>query len=290
VKVLLEKSIKLSTKKNEPVAIKKMAIIEDDTKDAMATEIYIMRTCSHDNIVRYIDSFIVVYVELWVIMELMPNGALSDILHQFDNGVIMQEDSMAYVCRETLRGLEYIHWLEIIHRDIKSDNLLINELGQIKITDFGFSARRSDSKSKRKTVVGTPYWMAPELINGSEYDAKVDIWSLGIMVMEMAEGEPPYMDLPPVQALVAITSKGLPDLQYPEAFSPEMQDFLSQCCETNPAKRPAAKAVLHHPFLELAGDASVLVSICTQAKAAKKAADLELSQTFGFDCGDLGDD
>jgi serine/threonine protein kinase len=98
-----------------------------------------------------------------------------------------------------LRGLAYIHSLHRIHRDIKSDNLLIGDDGSIKLADFGYAAQLTQEKQKRNTIVGTPYWMAPELIRGQNYDQKVDLWSLGIMIMEMAEGEPPYMEFPPLR-------------------------------------------------------------------------------------------
>lgn len=264
------------------VAIKKMAIVEDETKEAMATEIYIMKSCKHDNIVDYIDSFIVVYVELWVVMELMENGALVDILNQYDSGVQMQESAIAFACRETLQGLNYIHSLEIIHRDIKSDNVLINDFGGIKITDFGYSARLESGK-KRRTVVGTPYWMAPELIASQDYGNKVDIWSLGIMVMEMAEGEPPYIDMSPVNALLKIVTEGIPPLQEPERWSPELMDFLARCCKTDPNVRPSAAQLLRHPFLQRAGHSSEIVTLCIEAKAAKKASQLELVNSLGLD-------
>jgi len=260
-----------------------MALLEDESKDAMATEIYIMKTCQHPNIVVYYDSFIVVYVELWVVMELMEYGALVDVLHQYDSGVRMGESAIAFVCRETLRGLTYIHSLDIIHRDIKSDNILINDIGHIKITDFGYSARL-ETGNKRKTVVGTPYWMAPELINGSAgYGSKVDMWSLGIMVMEMAEGDPPYIDMPPVNALLKIVTDGIPDLQDPRNWSNELRDFLCKCCEKDPNARASSNQLLVHPFLNRAGDASEIVTLCVEAKAAKRTGQLELAEQLGLD-------
>lgn len=198
-----------------------------------------MKTSDHPNIVKYHDSFLV-NNSLWVVMEFMDGGCLTDILEEYDT-VPLSESQIAYICRETLNGLAYIHSLDRIHRDIKSDNLLLNMDGKISIADFGYAAQLKGNKEKRTTIVGTPYWMAPELIRGQEYTAKVfpplstlsllahtskvDIWSLGIMIMEMAEGDPPYMEFPPLRALFLITTKGIPGLRDPDSWSSEFSDF-----------------------------------------------------------------
>eukprot|EP01125_Pyxidicula_operculata_P007248 TRINITY_DN2468_c0_g1_i3.p1 TRINITY_DN2468_c0_g1~~TRINITY_DN2468_c0_g1_i3.p1 ORF type:complete len:490 (+),score=149.97 TRINITY_DN2468_c0_g1_i3:22-1491(+) len=253
---------------NRRVAIKKM-VLNDDTREMMASEIYIMKNCAHPNIVEFVDAYIVDWVELWIVMEFMEFGALVDLLEQYQNGVILEEPQIAYICQQTLNGLAHVHDLNIIHRDIKSDNLLINGYGDIKITDFGFSARLTESKSKRQTLVGTPYWMAVELIAGESYDAKVDIWSLGIMLMEMMEGEPPYIDLPPVEALFKISTEGIPPVTNPALWSHEIQDFLSLCCKTDPKVRASAKQLLNHPFLKKAGPSEEIIYLCEEAKKAK---------------------
>lgn len=131
-----------------------------------------------------------------------------------------------------------------IHRDIKSDNILIGSRGEVKIADFGYAAQLTQQKTKRNTIVGTPYWMAPELIRGQNYDTKVDIWSLGIMIMEMAEGEPPYMEFPPLRALFLITTKGIPDLKDPGKWSSPFRQFVALCLEKDPEKRPDADELL----------------------------------------------
>lgn len=149
----------------------------------------------------------------WVVMELMDGGCLTDVLEQFDS-VRMTEGQIAHVCQQTLSALSYIHASHRIHRDIKSDNILLNTKGQVKIADFGYAAQLTQDQQKRHTVVGTPYWMAPELIRGHDYGTKVDIWSTGIMLMEMVEGEPPYMEFPPLRALFLITTKVISFLSF----------------------------------------------------------------------------
>jgi len=176
---------------------------------------------------------------------------LTDILEQF-NTIQMNEAQIARVTRETLKALVYIHSQHRIHRDIKSDNILLNEKGEIKIADFGYAALLTKKNLKRNTVVGTPYWMAPELIRGHDYGVKVDIWSTGIMAMEQAEGEPPYMELPPLRALFLITTKGIPDLKEPQKWSNEFKDFVRQCIIKDVDKRPNANELIPHPFLKKA--------------------------------------
>jgi len=190
----------------DKVAIKKMPLNNQNMK-LLVTEIGIMKTSVHPNIVQYYESFLVGET-IWVVMEFMGGGCLTEVLEQYENGIEMTESQIAAVSRDTLAGLAYIHTLHRIHRDIKSDNLLLGDDGSVKLADFGYAAQLTQEKQKRNTIVGTPYWMAPELIRGQNYDQKVDLWSLGIMCMEMAEGEPPYMEFPPLRALFLITTKG----------------------------------------------------------------------------------
>jgi len=248
----------------EQVAIKKMELNAQNI-NLLTSEIHIMKESVHFNIVRYYDSFRVEN-QLWVIMEFMGGGCLTEILEQFDY-CKMTEQQIAHVCKETLSGLSYIHSKHRIHRDIKSDNILLGDKGEIKIADFGYAAQLTKQKTKRQTIVGTPYWMAPELIRGQEYGVKVDIWSLGIMIMEMAEGDPPYMEFPPLRALFLITTKGIPDLKEPNKWSASFRDFVALCLEKDADKRPDADALLEHEFMALAeGGAEALVKINEEAK------------------------
>jgi len=248
------------------VAIKKMELTAQNIK-LLTSEIHIMKESTHGNIVRYYDSFRVEN-QLWVVMEYMGGGCLTEILEQFDT-VKMNEQQIGWVCKETLQGLAYIHSKHRIHRDIKSDNILLGDNGSVKIADFGYAAQLTKEKEKRQTIVGTPYWMAPELIRGQEYGTKVDIWSLGIMIMEMAEGDPPYMDFPPLRALFLITTKGIPDLKDPQQWSPEFRQFVGLCLDKEADRRPEAETLLEHPFLQKAsGGADALIRVNEQAKKA----------------------
>ena len=254
------------------VAVKKMPLTAQNLK-LLSTEIQIMKTSKHPNIIEYIESYIV-EKKLWVVMEFMGAGCLTEVLDQFDAGVHMTEPHIAFVCKSTLRGLAYVHTMHRIHRDIKSDNILLGSDGSCKIADFGYAAQLTQEKSKRATIVGTPYWMAPELIRGQNYDQKVDIWSLGIMVMEMAEGDPPYMDYPPLRALFLITTKGIPGLKHPEKWSTEFKDFVAQCLEKDAENRPTAEQLLFHPFIAKYADLpeANLVYVITAARKAKQDA------------------
>jgi serine/threonine protein kinase len=161
------------------------------------------------------------------------------------------ERHMAYVCKGMLMGLAFLHRQYRLHRDIKSDNVLVNFDGEVKLADFGFAINLTSEESKRTSVVGTPYWMAPELIKGHKYDSKVDIWSLGITLIEMAEGEPPLLKEPPLRALLMITINPPARLKS-SLWSPAIVHFLSRCLEPVPDKRSTAEQLLMHPFIKSA--------------------------------------
>jgi len=203
-------------------------------------------------------------------MELMDSGCLTDILDEFHD-VPMEEPEIARVCFDVLEGLRHMHQLSFVHRDIKSDNVLLNMRGEIKLADFGFSAEITQEKMKRTSVIGTPYWMPPEVINGEEYDTKVDIWSTGIMLMEMCEGEPPYMDFPPLRALFLITTKGIPPLQQEDKWSSELCDFRALCITVDASIRPDSAAMLNHPFLAQRAQPAAIVSLIERAREAADA-------------------
>ncbi|VDP02077.1 unnamed protein product [Soboliphyme baturini] len=181
------------------VAVKKMDLRQQQRRELLFNEVVIMRDYRHPNIVEMYSSHLV-GDELWVCMEYLEGGSLTDVV----TSCRMNEMQIATVCRQCLEALAYLHDHGVIHRDIKSDSILLDFNGKIKLSDFGFCAQITPELPKRKSLVGTPYWMSPEVISRTAYGTEVDIWSFGIMIIEMVEGEPPFFNELPLHAMKKI--------------------------------------------------------------------------------------
>uniref|UniRef100_A0A8C3KTE9 non-specific serine/threonine protein kinase n=1 Tax=Calidris pygmaea TaxID=425635 RepID=A0A8C3KTE9_9CHAR len=190
------------------VAVKKMDLRKQQRRELLFNEVVIMRDYQHENVVEMYNSYLV-GDELWVVMEFLEGGALTDIVTH----TRMNEEQIAAVCSAVLKALSVLHAQGVIHRDIKSDSILLTHDGRVKLSDFGFCAQVNKEVPRRKSLVGTPYWMAPELISRLPYGPEVDIWSLGVMVIEMVDGEPPYFNEPPLKAMKMIRDNLPPKLK-----------------------------------------------------------------------------
>ncbi|XP_060114207.1 serine/threonine-protein kinase PAK 4-like [Heteronotia binoei] len=215
------------------VAVKKMDLRKQQRRELLFNEVVIMRDYQHENVVEMYNSYLV-GDELWVVMEFLEGGALTDIVTH----TRMNEEQIAAVCLSVLKALAVLHAQGVIHRDIKSDSILLTHDGRVKLSDFGFCAQVNKEVPRRKSLVGTPYWMAPELISRLPYGPEVDIWSLGVMVIEMVDGEPPYFNEPPLKAMKMIRDNLPPKLKNVHKVSPSLKGFLDRLLVRDPARGP----------------------------------------------------
>ncbi|XP_056632160.1 mitogen-activated protein kinase kinase kinase kinase 5 isoform X4 [Diorhabda sublineata] len=243
------KAKRLST--NDFAAIKVIKLEPGDDFGIIQQEILMMRDCLHPNIIAYYGSYLR-RDKLWICMEYCGGGSLQDIYHITGP---LAENQIAYMCRETLLGLQYLHNKGKMHRDIKGANILLTECGDVKLADFGVSAQITATINKRKSFIGTPYWMAPEVAaveRKGGYNQLCDIWAIGITAIELAELQPPMFDLHPMRALFLMSKSGFkpPTLKDKEKWSATFQSFVKVALTKNPKKRPTAEKLLQHAFFQ----------------------------------------
>uniref|UniRef100_A0A8C5FNW7 non-specific serine/threonine protein kinase n=1 Tax=Gadus morhua TaxID=8049 RepID=A0A8C5FNW7_GADMO len=244
-------------KTGQLAAIKVMDVTEEEEEEIKAEINMLKKYSHHRNIATYYGAFVKKSPpghddQLWLVMEFCGAGSVTDLVKN-TKGSSLKEDWIAYICREILRGLAHLHAHKVIHRDIKGQNVLLTENAEVKLVDFGVSAQLDRTVGRRNTFIGTPYWMAPEVIACDEnpdstYDYRSDIWSLGITAIEMAEGAPPLCDMHPMRALFLIPRNPPPKLKS-KKWSKKFMDFIEGCLVKTYPSRPSTEQLLKHTFI-----------------------------------------
>ncbi|XP_030251779.1 misshapen-like kinase 1 isoform X3 [Sparus aurata] len=271
-------------KTGQLAAIKVMEVTEEEEEE-IKLEINMLKSYSHHrNIATYYGAFIKKGPagqdhQLWLVMEYCGAGSVTDLVKK-TKGNCLKEDWIAYICREVLRGLSHLHSHHVIHRDIKGQNVLLTENAEVKLVDFGVSAQLDKTIGRRNTFIGTPYWMAPEVIACDEnpeatYDYRSDLWSLGITALEMAEGAPPLCDMHPMRALFLIPRNPPPKLKS-KKWSKRFLSFVDRCLVKNHLHRPATDALLRHAFIkDLANERQVRIMLKDHLDRTRKKREKE---------------
>uniref|UniRef100_A0A671Q996 non-specific serine/threonine protein kinase n=1 Tax=Sinocyclocheilus anshuiensis TaxID=1608454 RepID=A0A671Q996_9TELE len=266
-------------KTGQLAAIKCMDVTGEEEEEIKAEINMLKKYSHHRNIATYYGAFIKknppgVDDQLWLVMEFCGAGSVTDLIKN-TKGNSLREDWTAYISREILRGLTHLHHHKVIHRDIKGQNVLLTENAEVKLVDFGVSAQLDRTVSRRNTFIGTPYWMAPEVIACDEnpdatYDYKSDLWSLGITAIEMAEGAPPLCDMHPMRALFLIPRNPAPRLKS-KKWSKNFQSFIESCLVKNHNQRPSTEQLLKHPFIrELPNERQIRIQLKDHIDRTKK--------------------
>uniref|UniRef100_A0A668ANV6 non-specific serine/threonine protein kinase n=1 Tax=Myripristis murdjan TaxID=586833 RepID=A0A668ANV6_9TELE len=266
-------------KTGQLAAIKVMDVTGDEEEEIKAEINMLKKYSHHRNIATYYGAFIKknppgIDDQLWLVMEFCGAGSVTDLIKN-TKGNSLKEEWTAYICREILRGLTHLHQHKVIHRDIKGQNVLLTENAEVKLVDFGVSAQLDRTVGRRNTFIGTPYWMAPEVIACDEnpdatYDFKSDLWSLGITAIEMAEGAPPLCDMHPMRALFLIPRNPAPRLKS-KKWSKKFQSFIESCLVKSHSQRPSTEQLLKHPFIrDLPNERQVRIQLKDHIDRSKK--------------------
>lgn len=264
------KVYKAERKTDSVLAAAKIIDVKDESElDDFMVEIDILSECKHKHVVGMYEAY---YHEnkLWMMLEFCSGGALDDLILELERG--LNEEQIRVVCKQMFECLHFLHTHKVIHRDLKAGNLLLTNEGNIKLADFGVSAKNKKTIQRRTTFIGTPYWMAPEVIvtetcKDDPYDYKADIWSAGVTLIELAEMQPPYHDMHPMRVLFKIPKADPPTLQFRNRWSKDFHDFLSLCVVKSPEMRSSAADLLEHPFIVNCVDNKPLKELYNEAKA-----------------------
>ncbi|XP_044139032.1 serine/threonine-protein kinase 10-like isoform X1 [Bufo gargarizans] len=271
----------------ELAAVKILEISFEEALEDHVSEINILGQCQHPNILRLLEA-VFWEQQLWIVMEFCAGGALDGVMLELGHG--LTEGQIQVVCYQTLLGLQHLNSHKIIHRDLKAGNILLTQHGEIRLADFGVSAVNSQTLQRRSSFIGTPYWMAPEVVmcetcKDAPYDYKADIWSLGITLIELAETQPPNHEMNPTRVLLKILKSQAPSLKYRHLWSQDFKDFLYKCLQRNPQERSSTSELLEHSFVSKDVDNAPLRELVAEVLAEIT----EEIEENGKDCDSVND-
>mmetsp|Transcript_11516 Transcript_11516/g.20823 ORF Transcript_11516/g.20823 Transcript_11516/m.20823 type:complete len:460 (+) Transcript_11516:1419-2798(+) len=265
-------------KREELVAVKKIGVNGESNAYEVMRELSALRALESEYVVKLLDEFSVLEQdEVWIVFEMCEVGSISDVLKLAK--ISLSEDEIREILRSAFRGIEYLHSHRRMHRDIKAANILLTANGAIKLSDLGVAAILTETMPQRNTSVGSPYWMAPEVIQSASYGVKADIWSMGITAIELAEGDPPLHALHPFRALFVIPASNSPSLKNPNQWSKQFVEVVSGCLAKNPAARLNATDILKLDFFsKVERDHEILKKLAIRAQPALNQERLKATQ------------